>query len=186
MKHLQFKSEYLDKLLSGIKKATIRIGRLNVKKGDELYVHCGGFVIGKIKVRNITYKKISELSDEDARKDGFINLRQLLNRLKKHYGKLSPNTIVTILEFDWVEIFKDKKTSEEFAYNGKNVLDIVREALNNYREHFTEKELFLLRLVLEKGSIRKAAQHLGGLSKRKIIRKVIKKAFEIITLKDKF
>ncbi len=181
MKHIQFKAEYLDKLLLGIKKATIRIGRLNVSVGDELYVHCGGYVIGKIRVKNVIYKKISELTDDDAKKDGFINLRQLLNHLKKHYPKISYNSTVTILEFEWVEIFENKILSEEFAYKGMDVKEIVKTALEKYPEKFNEREKFLLKLVLEEGSIRKAAQRLGSLSKRKTIRKVIRKAFEIIS-----
>ncbi len=181
MKHLQFKAEYLDKLLLGIKKSTIRVGKMNVSVGDELYVHCGGYVIGRIKVTNIIHKKVSELTDDDARKDGFINLRQLLNHLKKHYHKLSPDTIVTILEFEWLEIFKNRVTSEEFAYKGMDVKEIVKKALEKYSNKFNEKEKALLKLVLEEGSIRKAAQRLGSLSKRKVIRKVIRKAFEIIS-----
>jgi hypothetical protein len=82
MKHLEFKKKYADLLLSGEKRVTIR-NWTNLKEGDEAYVHCGGKIIGKARIKAVERKKISELSDEEARLDGFKNKEEMLEELEK-------------------------------------------------------------------------------------------------------
>ncbi len=57
MKHLEFKGKYLEKLMSKEKKTTIR-RRANLKPNDEVFIHCGGKIIGKAKIRDVKKIKI--------------------------------------------------------------------------------------------------------------------------------
>ena len=88
MRNLKFDGKYKDLLLSGKKRATIRVGKVNLKPGDEVLIHSGGYVIGKAKIRKVEKKRVSELTDEDAIMDGFKNKEELLDALKEHYKNI--------------------------------------------------------------------------------------------------
>jgi len=45
-------------------------------------VHCGGYVLGRVKIKKISRKKLTELTDEDVRRDGFKNKEELVKVLK--------------------------------------------------------------------------------------------------------
>lgn len=98
-KLLNFKKEYKDKLISGRKRSTIRL-RTNLKEGDEVEIFSGGFKIGVARIVSVRSKSISELTDEDARKDGFRNKHELLKALRKHYGELKSDERVHIIGFE--------------------------------------------------------------------------------------
>ncbi|MCS7139077.1 MAG: ASCH domain-containing protein [Candidatus Nezhaarchaeota archaeon] len=107
MKRLNFSRRYKGKIKKGVKKQTIRLST-NLKEGDEVQIVAGKEVLGIAKIVKVERKMFEELTDEDARKDGFENLNQLMKALKRHYGKLSGKKKVCIISF---EVQQNEETS---------------------------------------------------------------------------
>lgn len=101
-KPLNFSKEYRDKILSGEKTSTIRL-KTNFKVGERVQIIAGGEKLGEAEIISIKRKDLLSLTDEDAKKDGFKNRRELLKALKKHYGKLSLGTTVYVVSFKKLE-----------------------------------------------------------------------------------
>ncbi|RLF80795.1 ASCH domain-containing protein [Thermococci archaeon] len=177
MRNLKFDGKYKDLLLSGKKRATIRVGKVNLKPGDEVLIHSGGYVIGKAKIRKVEKKRVSELTEEDAIMDGFKNKEELLDALKEHYKNIKSDTEVTVVEFEFTKLLDKPILSADFPYEGNNPVEIAELALKHLKD-LSFEEVALLKLFLQSGSLRKAAYKLGGLNKRYKIREVLRKAYE--------
>lgn len=101
-KQLNFKKEYKEALKKGWKTATIRVNA-HVKPGDLIELVAGGVSCGYAEVKSVVRKKLLELNDEDAKKDGFKNRTQLIKALRKHYPTLTPETYVYIISFEKID-----------------------------------------------------------------------------------
>ena len=178
-KHLFFDGRYAEKILKEEKTSTIRVGKYSIKKGRSFYIHARGHVLGKAVVTNVKIKHLKELTDEDAKRDGFKNKKELLKALKKHYGKLDKDTPLTIIEFKIQDKFKDEISSADFAYGGYKATEIAKLALTHGLD-LSEKEKDILKTLLSTGSIRKTARQIGSLNKRFMIRKILKKVFNTL------
>jgi len=95
---ISFNEKLIPKILEGKKTTTIReeklceIGELVILKSKEFY--------GIGKIVNIYNKKLGELSDEEAQKDGFNNLEELKEFWIIELGKKwDDNRLVWIIEF---------------------------------------------------------------------------------------
>lgn len=99
MKKLNFSKEYRRKIEEGLKRQTIRLSS-SLKEGDKVEVVVGGKVLGIARITRVERKIIRELTDEDAKRDGFENLTQLIKALKRHYGKISDKKEVCIIGFE--------------------------------------------------------------------------------------
>ena len=108
MKQLNFKKEYKETLRSGKKITTIRM-KTNLKPKEIVEIVAGGESCGYARIKSIVRKKISEINDKDAKKDGFKNRRELLRALKKIYGKITPETHVYIIRFEKEDLKKTRK-----------------------------------------------------------------------------
>ncbi len=172
MKHLEFKRKYLDLLLSGKKRSTIR-KRVYVKPGDEVYIHCGGMIIGKAKIISIREININEVDDEIARMEGLNSKDELLNELSDYYQ----DSDLFLIEFDFRK-FESPITPHEMHYGNKNILEIAKKALES--QELTEGEKKIIELFLKTKSIRRTAFILGGMSKRGIVRNAIRKAIRVV------
>jgi hypothetical protein len=174
-RHLMVKGEYVNDILSGRKRATIRLGRVQLKY-NELIVHGGGRPVAKVRVENIVYKRVSELTDEDAKKDGFRNVKELLEALERAYGrKLKPDDTVTIIEFSVIQDLS--KLEPQDPYLGLEPADIARLALRYIPERLSEEEKKILRDLTMTNSIRATAYRLyGDISRRWKVRRVLRRA----------
>ncbi len=97
-KRLNFDSEYLELLVNGEKRSTIRL-KTRLRPGDLVDVYAGESYVGIAKILEVRSKKMSELNDRDARVDGFKSLKELKKALKKHYGYIPDNTRLSIIYF---------------------------------------------------------------------------------------
>ena len=100
-KRLVFKLQFAESILSGEKKSTIRV-KTNFRVNDIVDIYVGSARVGKAIIRKIVRKKISELNDHDARKDGFKSREDLVRELSKLYGRgiVSRDIDVYIIEFE--------------------------------------------------------------------------------------
>ena len=97
-RRLKFKKRYLQMILEGRKRSTIRLGRLVLR--DRLLTIVGdGKPIALARVDEVIYKKVRELTDEDARVDGFRGLIDLFRELRRIYGDFGLEDDVTIIRF---------------------------------------------------------------------------------------
>ncbi|OYT57575.1 MAG: ASCH domain-containing protein [Desulfurococcales archaeon ex4484_217_2] len=174
------KGEYVDLILKGVKKSTIRLGIIKPKY-NEIMIHGGGKPIALAKITNVKYKRINELTDEDARKDGFPSLKVLLKELKKSYGEIRPNDIVTIIEFVITKKLSDLDVKEQWL--GLKPVEIARIALR-YCENIPQEERKILEDLTRTESIRKTAIRLyGSINRRWKIRKVLRKYLDTLVNK---
>lgn len=106
-KALVFKKEYGRSIILGKKTTTIRL-RSNVKKGDIVDVRVGDVHVGRAIIEDVITKKISELTDADARNDGFRNKEDLLTELRKIYGKhrITDDTEIKLIKFRLLDLLE--------------------------------------------------------------------------------
>ncbi len=179
---LIFSKEYLRDLLEGRKTGTIRLGSARYKVGDVVLVYCGGFILGKARITSVTHKRVVDLTEEDALRDGFDSYGDLIRALKQHYPNLKPDTPLTALTFEWVEKADQLRTDTEYSWRyDKSPAEVASLAIANLK--LEPEELKVLRTFLECGSIRAAARKLGALSRRALIRAVLRDAAEKLVRK---
>ena len=102
MMSINFDEEYVNLILSGRKKSTVRKGIKSYETGKIVYLKASSRPFAKARITKAVVKRVGELSDEDARMDGFENREELLEALKKIYGRISDSDIVTVVRFELV------------------------------------------------------------------------------------
>ncbi len=171
-RHIMVKGKYVDLILSGKKKSTIRLGRW-IPKYEEVTFHGGGRPFAIARITNVTYKKFSELTEEDAKKDGLSSLDELKNELKRVYGDINEDDWVTIIDFE----VKKRLTELDIKdpYMGLKPVEIARLALRYL--NLNEEEERILRTLTQTESLRETAIRLyGSINERWRVRRVLKKA----------
>lgn len=94
---LRLRSEFFDVVRRGQKCSTIRAGRRNFKVGPLILQ--SNFDTLTVQVTEVVYKKLGELTQDDAQTDGFVTLEELRTTLKKIYPNLHKNSTVTLIYF---------------------------------------------------------------------------------------
>ena len=180
-RHIMMRGEYARLLLSGKKRATIRLGKV-IPKYNEVVIHSWGRPIAKAKITKVIYKKVRELTDEDARKDGFSSKEELMNELRNVYGSVKPDDLVTIIELEVIQRF-DELIPED-PYLGLKPADVGRLALRYIRNELSNDELRILEELAKGKSIRMVAKELTGspLNRGKV-RRILRKALAILIKK---
>lgn len=180
-RHLMVKGKYVDLILSGKKTLTIRLGIVKPRY-EEIIVHGGGRPIAKVKVTRVYHKRIKELSDNDAAKDGFRSREELVKELKRIYEDLDENDWVTLIEFKVIQ--RLDQLSQEHPYMGLEPADLARLGLRYLSNELNAEEKKILLDLTRTNSIRATAYRLfGGIEKRHIVRRVLRKILN--KLKDK-
>jgi len=108
VKILRFKKKYGEKIKSGEKKTTIRLST-KLKPGDTVKIFAGEESLGKARIISIKRKRMSELTERDAERDGFNSVDELRRALKKHYRNISERSFVSIIEFNLMRRESKKK-----------------------------------------------------------------------------
>ncbi len=172
------KGVWADKLLSGEKTTTIRLGIVRPRY-DEVIIHGHGRPLAKARITRVTVKKVAELTDEDARRDGFPRREDLLDALRRVYGEFSPDDPVTIIELQVTKRL-DELDSED-PYMGLEPADIARLALRYLRGDLSDEEVRVLEDLTRTNSIRETAIRLyGGIHRRWRVRRALRKALRLL------
>ncbi|NPA86868.1 MAG: ASCH domain-containing protein [Candidatus Diapherotrites archaeon] len=100
---IHFLPKYVRSVLSGKKRATVRLGRKGVKPGMTVYLAVGGRPFAKAKVVKVSHKKLKELSPEEIKKEGYSSFKELLRELREIYPVISPEDEVTYIEWRILE-----------------------------------------------------------------------------------
>ncbi len=177
MKHLEFKNKYKKLLVCGKKKSTIR-KKCYVKEGEEVFVHCGGKIIGKAKIIKVEEKNLDKIDDAIAKEEGFNNKEELIKEIRNIYGNVEK---VYLIKFEF-EPFEKPILPEEMYYGSEDLIEIAKKSLKNLE--LDEKEKYILNLFLECGSLKKTAIKLGGVWERKKVRDLLRKCFKMLKEKN--
>ncbi|MEB3844739.1 MAG: ASCH domain-containing protein [Desulfurococcales archaeon] len=177
-RHIMLKKKYGDMLLSGKKTTTIRVGIVKPRY-DTLIVHSGGRPIAIVRIEDVTVKRVSELTDEDARRDGFPDRSTLIEALRKMYGRIGGDEPVTIIRFKLVKRL-DNLDSDD-PYMGLTPAEIARISLRYLNDKLSDEEKRILRDLTVTGSIRGTAQRLyGDPTRRSKIRATLRRALKLL------
>ncbi|MET1160751.1 MAG: ASCH domain-containing protein [Thermoprotei archaeon] len=177
-RHIMVKGRYVKEILEGKKTATIRRGIVKPKY-REVIVHGGGKPVAKILIEKVYHKKIKELTDEDAIKDGFRSREELVSELKRVYPGISDDEWITIIEFKVLQ--RLDHLEPEDPYMGLKPVDIARIALRYLDKELSDEDKKILLDLTRTSSIRATAIRLyGSLNRRFIIRKTLKKALKLL------
>jgi len=108
-KFLLIDSAYKSRILRGDKVTTIRYGNYEAEPGSEVYLVLtpSDTAVAKIRITGIERKTVRELTDRDAKLDGFRDVRELLRELNRIYGELYGDDEVTVISFEVTKRFKD-------------------------------------------------------------------------------
>ncbi len=172
-RHLMVKGNYVNAILESKKVATIRLGIVKPKY-DELIVHGGGRPVAKVAIESVEYKKVRELTDEDAKLDGFKTKDELIEELRRLYGYISPDDYVTIIKFKVIRKLTDLQPVDH--YLGLQVGDVARLGLRYLPKELSNEDKEILIDLTRTNSIRKTAINIfGDLNKRRIVRRLLRK-----------
>ncbi len=104
MKYLNFSEDFTEKIRKGEKRATLRLGIKDYRPGEKVIIRCGDREIGVATIMDVNFKRFREISEEDAKIDGFKSRDELRMALKKFYGKFEDKQIFTQIIFELSEV----------------------------------------------------------------------------------
>jgi hypothetical protein len=108
-----FKRDLLRKVLEGQKTQTRRTHKRTLKVGREYGIRSTRFEKSQchIKITRCFQQKLGDVTDEEAKKEGFKDLEEFRQRWTKIYGSWDPNQVVMAYEFRPVGDAKKGKPS---------------------------------------------------------------------------
>ncbi len=172
------RKEYIEKLLSGKKATTIRIGKY-VPLYREVIIHSGGRPCCLAEITFVKYKKISDLTDEDAIRDGFPGRTALLNELRKIYGYIKGKDLVTILGLKIIKLLDDVEENDPYLGLSPQIIAMI--ALRYLRKELNKEEIQVLEELGKGLSIRAVARKMtGNPTARSFIRKIVRRALRTL------
>lgn len=107
---LLFKDPFMNAIVKGKKRTTIRTQLRGLKVNQEALFMSGHRKVGVI-ISNIREKHIDELTQEDAVNDGFKTKEELLNTIRNIY-KDKKLDILYIIDFEVVKRYRRRKKKE--------------------------------------------------------------------------
>lgn len=115
MQELKLANDLFISLFEGTKRATVRRGSRDIIKGAMALEAADGGGWGVIvNVTEVRHKKLSELTDEEAKADCAESAGELTTDLKRFYPDITSNSDITIVFFD----FKDPLDIPECVFLG--------------------------------------------------------------------
>uniref|UniRef100_A0A7C2NCA3 ASCH domain-containing protein n=1 Tax=Archaeoglobus fulgidus TaxID=2234 RepID=A0A7C2NCA3_ARCFL len=100
MERINFDAEFVEKIINGEKITTVRRGIKSYPVGRIVELTSDGKRFALAKVKKVVVKRVRELTDEDAIRDGFKSRNELISALKRIYGDLRDDEFVTVVHFE--------------------------------------------------------------------------------------
>ncbi|ASJ16342.1 ASCH domain-containing protein [Thermococcus chitonophagus] len=161
-KFILLDNKYKAKIISGKKVTTVRYGKYEAKPGSEVYIVItpSDTAIARARIKEVRRKKVKDLTNEDARLDGFSDVKELVKELSKIYGELYGEDEVTIIEFENVRPLKEGIPLKWLkGLNYRDPYEIVELATQNDLG-LTQDVKIILERIMERG-LREAVKHFG-------------------------
>ncbi len=145
---LSFRLSYLERLFSGEKSTTIRRGIVQPLH-SEVYLESNGKIYGEARVKSLRFTRVAELTDEDAKKDGFNSRKDLLDALRKIYPDIKDEDWVTIISLDNITRYSSPVTTKELkALSSVDSSLVARLSLAHGLSESHEHRVILAKLAL--------------------------------------
>lgn len=97
-KRIKLLDKFLDLVLKGKKKTTIRYGYVFLT--DNYIPLVSNSRTLRVRITKIDYsKKYGDLDEKDAKQDGFNSLSELKSQMERFYPSISANDPITIISF---------------------------------------------------------------------------------------
>jgi len=103
MQTIKFKPDLFDLVLRGKKLSTVRKGLRDYTLGDVLLETDPSRYTIHGTITKIELKKLSDLTDSDAKKEGYDSINSLLERVKQIYPEIQDDSEITVVDFDHAE-----------------------------------------------------------------------------------
>ncbi|GAB3408972.1 ASCH domain-containing protein [Flindersiella endophytica] len=97
---VRFHPDYLEPVRSGAKRTTIRFHDPFHTGPADLVFELDEEVVLHGDVTRTSHKHVHDLTDDDARADGFADLAELMERLRFHYPDLQPTDEIDVVHFE--------------------------------------------------------------------------------------
>lgn len=104
MRCLNFSEDFMEKIKSGEKVATLRLGIKDYRVGEKVIIKCGDKEIGVAEIQEVNFKKFKDLEYVDIILDGYKSKEKLKKDLKKFYGEFKEEDIFTQIIFELCEV----------------------------------------------------------------------------------
>lgn len=98
-------SRFFPDIRTGSKTSTVRKGKRNVRVGERLVLTDNSRNRIEVEVSQVDFKRLDELTDDDARRDGFGSARDLAEVLREFYPRIRPQDVLTVVGFVMVDDF---------------------------------------------------------------------------------
>lgn len=100
---LMLAEDIFDQLHNG-KEVTIRKGRRDIALGEIGFESTQWARQARGEVVQVTYLRLSGVSEEDCKRDGFENWLELMKTMQRFYPDIKASDEVTIIQFELLEI----------------------------------------------------------------------------------
>lgn len=182
-RYIMTKGRFAKLILDGIKTTTIRLGKV-IPKCSEVIIHSEGRPIAEAKIKSVVYKRVRELTEEDAKRDGYSSLQELIEDLRNMYNvNIRLDDVVSIIEFEVIKKLND--IDENNIYLGLSPYTIALLASRYLKDVLTEEEKAIINNILIYKSIRTVSMKLfGSINKRWIVRKILRRALAYLVDKE--
>lgn len=101
MQELLLREEIFGLVNSGVKHSTSRKGKRDIQCGSLLFKMTEDESIQTtVNVTSVRYNPYSEISDEEAVKEGYKSIEELRSVLTKIYGEINNDELFTFIEFE--------------------------------------------------------------------------------------
>ncbi|MEM0377145.1 MAG: ASCH domain-containing protein [Thermofilum sp.] len=180
-KFLNFKRKYLERVLRGEKTTTIRRGIVTPSK-DHVYLACDGKVLGEARISSLRFVKIKDLTDADAKRDGFESRDELLKALREIYPDISQEDWVTVIALEGVTRYSKPLAVEDLqGLPSERLAEVSRLILaHGLATTLEEKRLFAL---LSLGYRLNDAARQAGMS-RSEAKRVLRRAVSVLLKRE--
>jgi hypothetical protein len=96
--YLRFKEKYLENVLSGRKRVTVRYGVVK-PRFSLVYIVCCNAIYAEAFITKVYFTKLGKLGDDVVAAEGLGSRAELINELKEIYGNVNEDDPVSVIYF---------------------------------------------------------------------------------------
>ncbi|ACB40853.1 ASCH domain-containing protein [Pyrobaculum neutrophilum] len=96
--YLRFKQKYLEGVLSGRKRVTVRHGIVR-PRFNLVYIVCCGEIYAEAFITKVYYTRLGKLGEDVAAAEGMESREELIAELKEIYGDVGEDDTVSVIYF---------------------------------------------------------------------------------------
>jgi len=96
--YLRFKEKYLESILSGRKRVTVRYGVVK-PRFSLVYIVCCDAIYAEAFITRVYFTRLGKLGNDVVAAEGFESMTELINELREIYGNVDKDDTVSVIYF---------------------------------------------------------------------------------------